>query len=229
MKRPASRPDPDPRAGTTRARILSATFQVLAERGYGATHTREIAARAQVSKREIYSEFGSKAGILAALIAARGERMRKPLEHADVGDRASFAATLERVSVAFLEQLCEPAVVSMFRLAIASAEHTPALAAILDDQARQPNARALRALMASATKTGVLTGEPSRLASRFFALLAGDLHVWVLLGVSAPPKPRELERHARDVTDAFLQLHGRATKKGSARPRARAASPDGGH
>lgn len=210
MKRPTPSPDGAPEAGTARARILSAAFQVLAERGYGAMHTREIAARARVSKRELYSQFRSKDGILGALIATRAERMRKPLDQAEVGDPASFAATLQRVGVAFLQQLCDPAVVSMFRLAISSVEHAPALAGIFDQQALRPNTRALRALMAAGVQAGVLGGEPARLASRFFALLAGAIHVPVLLGVSGPPKPRALDRHVREVTEAFLRLHERA-------------------
>ena len=221
MKRPTPSPDDAPEAGTARARILSAAFQVLTERGYGAMHTREIAARARVSKRELYSEFRSKDGILGALIATRAERMRKPLAEADVGDRAGFVATLQRVGVAFLEQLCAPAVVSMFRLAISSVEHAPAVARILDQQALRPNARSLRELMAAGVRADVLGGEPARMASRFFALLVGGIHVKVLLGVTAPPKPRALRRHVGEVTEAFLRLHERPPKASRARPRRR--------
>jgi AcrR family transcriptional regulator len=54
MKRQTSSPRGEvPEAGTARARILSAAFQVLADRGYGAMHIRQIAARARVSKREL--------------------------------------------------------------------------------------------------------------------------------------------------------------------------------
>jgi hypothetical protein len=48
------------------------------------------------------------AGRIARLQAA--ERMRKPLDQAEVGDHAGLVAILQRVGVAFLEQLCDPAV-----------------------------------------------------------------------------------------------------------------------
>jgi AcrR family transcriptional regulator len=201
-------------AGTARARILNAAFDVLREHGYGATQTREIAARAKVSKRDIYSEFGSKEGIFAAVIAARAERMRRPAIEADVSSVDKFAATLREVGAAYLEQLYDPAVVSTFRLAIASAEESPEMARILERNAFQPNRRALGEMMAAAIQSGVLTGEASELSSRFFALLTGGTHVAVLLGMDDPPKPRELARHVDDVASAFLQLHGR---KGTAR------------
>ncbi len=213
MKRPTPDSDCDPpdgaQRGTARARILNAAFEVLREHGYGATQTREIAARAKVSKRDIYSEFGSKEGIFAAVIAARAERMRRPAAEPDVSSREAFAATLREVGEAYLEQLYDPAVVSTFRLAIASAEDSPEMARILERNAFLPNRRALGEMMAAAIKAGVVTGEASQLSSRFFALLTGGTHVAVLLGIESPPKPRELARHSADVAAAFLQLYAR--------------------
>jgi AcrR family transcriptional regulator len=208
MKRPT--PDFGPDDGSARARILNAAFEVLREHGYGATQTREIAARAKVSKRDIYSEFGSKEGIFAALIAARAERMRRPAGKPDVSSRDAFAATLRAVGVAFLEQLYDPAVVSMYRLAIASVEESPEMARILERNGFQPSRRALGEMMASAIRAGVLNGEASQLSERFFALLTGGAHVPVLLGIEDPPTPRELARHAEEVAAAFLKLHGSA-------------------
>jgi AcrR family transcriptional regulator len=211
MKRPANATDSDcgPDDGSARARILNAAFDVLREHGYRATQTREIAARAKVSKREIYSEFGNKEGIFAALIAARAERMRRPAGKPDVRSRDGFVATLHKVGVAFLEQLYDPAVVSVFRLAIGSAEESPEMARILERNAFQPNRRALNDMMAGAIHAGVLTGEASQLSARFLALLTGGAHVPVLLGIVDPPKPRELARHAEEAAIAFLQLHAR--------------------
>jgi AcrR family transcriptional regulator len=209
MKRPPDATDSDcgPDAGSARARILNAAFDVLRERGYAATQTREIAARAKVSKRDIYSEFGNKEGIFAALIAARAERMRRPAAKPDVRSRDAYAATLREVGVAFLEQLYDPAVVSVFRLAIASAEESPEMARILERSGFQPSRRALNDMMAGAIDAGVLTGEASQLSARFFALLTGA-HVPVLLGIADPLKPRELARHAEETAAAFLKLHG---------------------
>ena len=51
-----------------RRAILIAAVSVLMEKGYARASTLEIATRARVSKRELYAEFGSKRGILEALI-----------------------------------------------------------------------------------------------------------------------------------------------------------------
>ena len=49
-------------------RILGAAAEIFLERGYEETSTAEIAGRAKVSKRELYSNFSDKRDILAAVI-----------------------------------------------------------------------------------------------------------------------------------------------------------------
>jgi AcrR family transcriptional regulator len=198
---------PDERSA--RGRILTAAFDVLRERGYGATQTREIAARAKVSKRDIYSEFGSKEGIFGALIAARAEHMRRPTIESDVSSREAFAATLVQAGVAVLSQLYDPAVVAMFRMAIASAEESPEMARILERNAFRPNQRARVEMMASAVQAGLVNGDASQLSQRFVGLLTGGTHVSVLLGLTDPPKARALARDAQEAAAAFLRLFGR--------------------
>jgi len=51
-----------------RQRIIDAAFQLFAERGFAGTSTLAIASRARVSKRELYTLFGDKAAILAAIV-----------------------------------------------------------------------------------------------------------------------------------------------------------------
>jgi AcrR family transcriptional regulator len=216
MKRAPANRDRAPHA-SARERILQAAFAVLCERGYGATNTREIAARAQVSKRELYAEFGSKQGIFAALIASRAERMRQPIDGASVDSAAAFAETLRRLGRAFLEQLTDPAVLAVFRLAIAAVEEAPEVARVLDRNAREPNRQAIVELMTNARAAGRIDGDPELMARQFLALLTGDVLVTHLLGLAERPKERELQRRADAAVTAFVQLHAPARERRAAR------------
>jgi AcrR family transcriptional regulator len=203
---PARSSPPGSAPKTARERILDGAFVVLRRHGYAATNTRAIAAQAGVSKRELYREFGNKDGILGALIAERAARMRRPFAAAEIGSREFLAATLRQVGAALLQQLCSAPVLSVFRLAISAAEGSPAMARVLDENARGPNRRALVALLARARRRRLVIGDPARLAAQFVALTAGDIHLALLLGLRAPPTARELERHAAATTEAFLRL-----------------------
>jgi AcrR family transcriptional regulator len=192
-----------------RERILGAAFDVLMERGYAGATTREIAARAKVSKRELYALFGNKQGILAALIANRSSLMRMPLAvSADVTTRAALAAALIDYGANHLREICQPAPLALFRLALAEVDRSPEVAQILDEGGREANRRMLREFLSGAIKHGLLPDiDPEAVERRYFALLWGDLLLRLLMRVAPMPHPEELKVRAEAATEAVLALY----------------------
>ena len=123
--------------------MLGAAFDVLMEQGYAGASTLEIATRAKVSKRELYAEFGNKAGILEALIATTAARMQVPLALPEATDRTALAAILAQYGATALTELTHPAVLAINRLAVAEAGGKSELGRILDRSGREPNRLAL--------------------------------------------------------------------------------------
>src|SRR5690242_7627172 len=167
-----------------RARILEAAFSAFAEHGFADTSTLEIATRARASKRELYSEFGSKQDMLVACIRERAERLKLPVDLPELSDRA----TLERALVIFggqlLREVSDPAVVAVFRLAIAEAARANEVAQTLNDVAIATSRAALREIMRRAVAGRLLGGEPVEMAEHFFGLLWGNKMLGLLLGTS---------------------------------------------
>jgi|SRR5579863_547743 len=190
-----------------RSRILGAAFQAFMEKGYAGTSTLEIATRAQVSKRDLYANFGSKQAMLFACIASRSARMQLPSDLPMPRSSAMLAATLTTFGTTVLREVCHPTVTGMFRLAIAEAEHAPEVAETLN-ASRTANRGALADLLAAAQKVGLLGGgDPQEMMEHFIALLWGDLMLTRLLGIAGVPKPAEIDRRARTATAAFLKLY----------------------
>lgn len=197
----------DPRRGA----ILNAAFCLLMQRGYERTSTLDIASRAKVSKRELYQFFDSKAEIVCACIAARAERMRRPLTLPSPQDRQTFVASLTSFGSTFLREICDPAVVGIYRLAAIESERSPEVARVLDSAGRDTNRTALMHLLKNAQSAGILgTGDPAIIASEFFGLLVGDVLLRLILRVADRPPAREIERRARAATDAILRLYANA-------------------
>ena len=141
-------------------------------------------------------------------IVRDGLRVQVSLAPAEIGDRHGLAATLSAYGTAILSLLTNPYVLAMYRLAIAGAPGDTELGQILDSSGRQPNRRALIQIMRRGQAAGFLgPGEPDRMAGEFFALLMGDMPVWLLLGVSEPPDAREIRARAERATAAVLRLH----------------------
>jgi len=191
--------------------ILEAAHETLKERGYGGASTLEIATRAKVSKRELYAEFGSKQGIIAALVDSRAARMRAPLQLPAVRDRRTLEAVLRRFGATMVGEVTQPPVTAMFRLAVAEAQNAPEVARTLDSAGREASRAALIKFLSEAQSSELLEpGDPAVFAGQFLSLLLGDLPMRLLLGVIKPPSAAEIERRAGAATEALLKLHGKA-------------------
>ena len=201
-KRQAGRDDIE-----VRERILDAAFAAFTKNGYAATSTLEIATRARVSKRELYSVVGNKQEMLIACISARATRLRVPVDMPVPHDRETLENVLTSVGMQLVREITDPTVVAVFRLAIAEAVHAPEVAQALDSIGREASRTALREIMTRAQASGLLNGRPAELAEQFNGLLWGSLLVSLLLGVTERPNSREVAARARDATVAFLQLH----------------------
>jgi AcrR family transcriptional regulator len=190
-----------------RARILDAAFEAFMKSGYEAASTLEIATRARVSKRELYALVGNKKEMLIACISARATRLQVPTDLPVPQDRETLARVLTALGTQLVREITDPAVIAIFRLAIAEAVHAPEVAQALDSIGREATRAALRQIMAQAQACGQLAGRPAELAEQFGGLLWGNLMVSLLLGVAERPSSREVAARSRSATAAFLQIH----------------------
>src|SRR5499427_10171981 len=77
-----------------RERILEAAFAAFMKSGYAAASMLEIATRARVSKRELYTLVGDKQEILIACISGRAKRFDVPAGLPVPSDRETLAQAL---------------------------------------------------------------------------------------------------------------------------------------
>ena len=190
-----------------RERILEAAFRAFRKGGYATTSTLEIATRARVSKRELYQLVGNKQEMLIACISERAKRLDVPADLPVPRNREALEQVLTSFGTKFVHEVSDPAVIAVFRLAIAEAVQAPEVARALNSIGREASRAALRKIMAEAQAAGLLAGPPAELAEQFGGLLWRDLLVSLLLGVAERPAPREIAVRARDAAAAFLQLH----------------------
>src|SRR5215467_1087492 len=163
-----------------RERILDAAFAAFMKSGYAAASMLEIATRARVSKRELYTLVGDKQEMLIACISKRAKRFDVPADLPVLSDRETLAQVLASFGAKLVREASDPTVIAVFRLAISEVTHAPEVARALDSIARERSRGALRKTMARAQASGLLTGRPAELAKQFAGLLWGDLMVSLL-------------------------------------------------
>ena len=110
-----------------RRRILDAAFTAFMKGGYATTSTLEIATRARVSKRELYALVGNKQQMLIACITERAKRLDVPADLPVPRDRKILEQVLSSFGARLVREISDPAVIAVFRLAIAEVAHAPFL------------------------------------------------------------------------------------------------------
>ncbi|HTW71075.1 MAG TPA: TetR/AcrR family transcriptional regulator [Acetobacteraceae bacterium] len=201
----------DPAAPSLRDRIVSAAFSLFMERGYAGTSTLDIARRARVSKRDLYTLFGSKQAMMVACITERTERMNQPLKLPVPTSREALATTLTAFGVAQLLEVSRPEVLAVHRLAVAESDRAPELAQTLDEAGRAGSFAALTAVVSAAQARGLLTAsaKPEEITDVFLAVLwRRGLLPRMLLRLTDAPDEAEREQRARFATETVMRLCG---------------------
>ncbi len=85
-----------------RAGILSAALRLFASRGYDAVGVQEIVETAGVTKPTLYHYFGSKHGLLEALLKENFDELRRQVEPA-AAYRGDLPLTLNQVAAAYFQ------------------------------------------------------------------------------------------------------------------------------
>jgi len=192
-----------------RQRIRAAAFSTFMEKGYAGTNTREIAARAKVSKRDLYALYQDKQAMLADCIRFKAERARQPLPLEPVQEVPALRSALEVYGTSLLTELTQPTVVAVFRLALLEAQRSPQVVRTLNAVGKEANRQTLARFLRQAQKAKLLApGNPTRMARQFLALLWEDTILSLLLGTETPPSPEDARKRAKEAARALLRLYG---------------------
>lgn len=187
---------------------MEAAKQLFYSRGFEATTTYDIAHRARVSKRTLYEHFETKRDILSALISDTSSRMSEPVEMDQPTDRRQFLDALRRFGRSFLEELCDPEKISMYRLAVMSSGKPGPVAQELLSSGRRRVAEQVARLFGAAAQLGLI--DPKAIPSLvpiYFYVLIGQLQIDLLLGLEKKPSAQVVRARVDEavlVMEKFL-------------------------
>lgn len=197
-------------------RILEAASEVFLEFGFEKTSTAEIARRARVSKRELYSCFKDKRAILTAVITQLQQEIHS---HMNIRWSSSdnIRLVLSQSGTAILSFIMSERFGKLFRIVAAESFHDPLSAQqfyLLGPAAGRDDTATF---LARQMKLGTLRKvDPLQAADDFLDLIISSRFMTaVVLGQSdAIPEVRVHVKHAIDMFLAFY-----APRAGSATPR----------
>jgi AcrR family transcriptional regulator len=178
---------------------------VIVERGYAEATMQAIADEARASKETLYSWFGDREALVAALIRANADASAAAVTESlqtPAADAAQARATLVAYGRGLLTLLTGPVSIALNRAAMGS----PALAAELLASGRHRVGPVVVGYLEQLRAAGLLAHSDGEQAfSLLYGLLIQDTQIRVLLGEDAP-SAEEIEERAHRAVDRFLAL-----------------------
>jgi AcrR family transcriptional regulator len=194
------------RSQTHRERILSAASDAFLEVGFERTSTADIARRARVSKRELYSQFEDKRALLAAAVIDLQTDMQSAMK-VRWSSHNELPIVLHQAAAAVLDFILSERFGKLLRIVAAESYLSPEIAKQFYALGPHQGLKATAAYLKDQMKQGKLRkADPLKAADDFLDLVVGaQLMTAVILGQVDPSiSRRALVHHA---VDAFLRIY----------------------
>ncbi len=184
-------------------RLVQAASDLLSEQGADAdVSVAQIAARAKVSKRTVYTAIASKEELLAQVIRRDVESVTVMLD-APVTSAADARSVLARFLTLWAGIACGPSAVGIYVLAIRERSRYPAIGAAYQRSRAEHGLQKLAGWLARMdAKKYMLVPDPDMTAEFVLSMVASERQRKLALGIDAPLSHGELDARV----NAILQL-----------------------
>ncbi len=187
--------------------VLVAAERAFLEAGYANTSMDTVAERAGVSKRTVYSNFGSKQDLFAAVIRKRcAEVLPHALDEIDMETRDPEPVLLA-LAIAFLTSIFSRPQVELFQTVVSESRQFPEIGQIMFDGPIIESQQPFDIFFRAQSKLGHLDFPNIDMApAQFIALLKTNLHMRLLFNQQAAVSHGDIALSA--AASVHLFLHG---------------------
>jgi len=198
---------PENQAARRRA-IEQAAYEVLAEKGYGATSMLAIAKRAGASNETLYKWYGSKQALFRSMVEANAREVAELLRDGISAGRNPWAM-LKSAGPVLLRLLTSERAIALNRAAVMDADETGILGRTLAEAGRNSVAPLIARVFEEGRAGGQMAFETKEDATEvYIGLLVGDLQIRRAIGVLGPPGDAELRRRSDRALGLARKIFG---------------------
>ena len=207
-RRPAAAPGRPKDLGKGNA-ILEAARRLFTSQGFDATSMDQIAAAAGVSKLTVYSHFGDKDTLFAAVVKSYCEQ-QLPASLFEPQPEVPLRERLLQVARAFFGMISAPEALAGHRILCSPRMADSPLPRMFWEAGPERVQSGFADLLRRRVAAGELEiDDVPRASAQFFTLLKGEPHARMVFGCCAGMARREAERHVEATVDMFLRAYGR--------------------
>ncbi len=196
-----------PKSAEKGKEIRRAASDLFLAHGLKGTSMDAVAQAAGVSKQTVYSHFGSKEDLFAAVIEGKVAAYRLSAE--DLSGAQGVRDALITIGERFVELLFDDEVSAMFRVVIGESVSHPEIARLFHAAGPQRTTEALAACLQGYARAGELAlDSPQDAAVTYLNLLRGEFHMRRLMNLCPDVSPAFRKTHVETRADQFLRLYG---------------------
>lgn len=194
-----------------REKILDAARGVFLEYGYAGASMTDVVEASGVSRATVYQYFGSKEGLMSALIEHTTRRLTLELDaYTEYG---SLEEGLNKIAQKLLAHILSADTLSVFRLIVAESGRKPEWGNQYYRQGPQLFTKQVAHFLTGMLGHGLAqSANPVRLASVFIGMVCGDLHIRCLFNPTSIPSAGEVEAHIGAAVGSFVRAHGNSAR-----------------
>lgn len=190
--------------------MMEAAYSLFTEKGYASVTLDDIIKISGGSKSSLYSFFGSKEGLLKAVVEALANEMLEELHVPETLGQSPRAALLKIGNRIARLALSENAI-NQLRLAVANAKSRPDLARLWYEYGPSTTFDGLARYLAKEVEAGRLNiKDPRRAAIFFLSMIICNDTLRMAVGME-PPSAAEIEKAVQDAVETLLGAYGRET------------------
>jgi AcrR family transcriptional regulator len=191
---------------------LDAAAQVFLENGYGGATIDLVVERAGASKATVYSFFGGKDGLFAAIVEERCERILSAFGDPEVVD-SNVLSALAHIARRYMEVVLAPDAVGLYRLIIAEGVRFPELVRTFYQLGPDRTNAHLAGMLSVWRQRGLVRlDDPQLAAVQFFDSVSGDLHRRAMSGIIPRNVRAAIQRRIDNAVQVFwngIRVDGR--------------------
>lgn len=196
-----------PKSEAKKAQIHRAAVELFIQHGYAGTSMDGVAQAANVSKQTVYSHFDSKDDLFTAAVLELCGAMGLPAD-LDFEERP-LGVLLGEIGRRFLALLVSDEAIRLYRLVVGHAEKHPEVGRTFYETGPRTFIGLMAALLERRAARGEIEIEEAQIAAaQFFAMLRGELHMRMALGVQKRVTRPALDRYVDDCVRVFMRGHG---------------------
>lgn len=191
--------------------ILKAATKLFLKSGYSSTSMDAIADAARVTKQTVYAHYKSKDALFTHIITHLCDR-HTPTDQWLKEETKNIEQSLYEIGLGFLNMITSAEGVAATRLVISEISKHPKLAQRYYEDGTLRMVTMLSEFLDRQKSRSRLTFADSRsAASYFFAMLKGQYHIRMILGIRPTPPAKDKEAHVRETVRIFMKLYSGST------------------